>query len=387
MIYNTFNVTFYCRESKTNKQGLAPIELVIIINGERAVISLPRKEAPSRFKAALASKRNNDIKDYLDAVRKRLNDISTEMMEQGEMLSATTLKEYFAYGGVRRYTIDDLFNDYISIVKKKAGVEVTVKTYRKYLLAQEKFYTIIDKNKPATAITSTVIAEFMAGLKKEYNTVTANGYGQKVKTIVKYGMSKGLIKVDPFIGIHIRKGDMDIEFLTEEELNRIRDTDFQNDSLNRIRDIFTFQASSGLSYCDMAALTPSDIQFNDKGQAYIHKRRAKTKVYFTSVILPDGMAILEKYNYKLPTISCEKYNAYLKFIRNICGITKPLHTHIARHSYATRCINSGVRLEVVQRLLGHASMRISLHYARLLKSTILDEVEEAFNINSIYKEP
>lgn len=124
---------------------------------------------------------------------------------------------------------------------------------------------------PATAITSTVVAEYIRTIKLDYNQVTTNGYLQKVKTIVKYGMSKGLIKVDPFVGVRIRRGEMEVQFLSTEEVIRIRDTDFKNDSLNRIRDLFVFQASSGLSYCDMAALRPSDFQKTKDGYLFIHK--------------------------------------------------------------------------------------------------------------------
>ena len=378
MSHTTFNVSFYCRNSKANTKGLAPIELSIIINGERCIVTLPRKENPKQFKTAVSSKRGNDIKDYLEATRKRLNDITTEMMEQGILLNAQTLKEYFQYGGVKKLTVEGLFNEYINIIEKRVGIDMTARTYRKYLLARDKFYLYIDKQKPVSAITSAVIVNFMSALRKEYNTTTANGYGQKVKTIVKYAMSKGFITVNPFIGIHIRKGDMDIEFLTVEELERIRDTDFLNDSINRIRDLFVFQAASGLSYCDMASLSKEDIQYNEDGQPYIHKRRAKTKVYYTSVILKDGVDVLKRYNYKLPIISNTKYNASLKFIKSICDIDKPLHTHIARHSYATRCINEGVRLEVVAKLLGHTTTRITQHYARLLQSSIVEEVQSAF---------
>ena len=133
----------------------------------------------------------------------------------------------------------------------------------------------------------------------------------------------------------------------------------------------------------MAALEPGDYQYNDKGQIYIHKRRAKTGVYFTSVVLPDGIDILKKYDFKLPKISNQKYNASLKFIKEICKIEKPLHTHIARHSYATRCINMGIRLEVVAKLLGHSSTRLTQHYAKLLEKNIINEVQEAFD-NSIF---
>jgi len=44
MSRSTANVSFYCRESKKNKDGLAPIEQVIILNTRRCFIQLPRKD-------------------------------------------------------------------------------------------------------------------------------------------------------------------------------------------------------------------------------------------------------------------------------------------------------------------------------------------------------
>lgn len=379
----TLNVSFYCRPCKANKKGLAPIELSLIINGERAYITLPRKESPVTFKKYIGMKKMNPVKEYVEATRNRLNDIITEMMEDGVMLNTQTLTEYFRYGGVKRYTIKMLFDEYLSLLKKRVNNDLTPRSFRKYELSRDKFYTIISPNSPIGSITNTIIAEYMSMLKKTYNTPTANGYGQRIKTVLKYGMSKGIVKTNPFVNIHLRKNITHVEFLTDEELARIRDTELYNESLNRMRDLFIFQSSCGLSYCDMAALTPEDYKYNEKKQIYIHKKRAKTGVYFTSVILPDGIDILKKYDFKLPKISNQKYNAALKFIKEICKIEKPLHTHIARHSYATRCINMGIRLEVVAKLLGHSSTRLTQHYAKLLEKNIINEVQEAFD-NSIF---
>ncbi len=59
-------------------------------------------------------------------------------------------------------------------------------------------------------------------------------------------------------------------------------------------------------------------------------------------------------------------------------IDKPIFSHVARHTYATRCLNRGIRLEVVVKLLGHSTTRITQHYAKLLKDNILNEVKDAF---------
>ena len=47
---NTFNVSFVCRSSKVQKTGKAPVEMSIIINGQRTYLNLPRKEDPKEFK-------------------------------------------------------------------------------------------------------------------------------------------------------------------------------------------------------------------------------------------------------------------------------------------------------------------------------------------------
>ena len=60
MTRSTANVSFYCRESKIDKDGLAPIELVIVLNNRRSYIQLPRKEYPDQFKAQVKGKKRTD---------------------------------------------------------------------------------------------------------------------------------------------------------------------------------------------------------------------------------------------------------------------------------------------------------------------------------------
>jgi site-specific recombinase XerD len=378
MSRSTANVSFYCRESKKNRDGLAPIELVIILNTRRCFIQLPRKEYPSQFKAQLRGKKRTDLIDYLDGIRVRLNEIATSFLMEGQPLTADALKAYFKTGGYVVYTIEDLFNDYMHILSKRVGKDLTQKTYRKYEIARDKFYQIISPKEPVSAITKAVIMDYQASMNRYLDYVTTNGYCQRVKTIVQFGIDNGKIKINPFSGIHLRKGEKSVQFLSEEEVNRIRTTDFHNESLNRVRDLFVFQAASGLSYTDMAKLVPTDFQVTEDGQYYIHDKRNKTGVFYTAVILEQGVEILKKYHFKLPIIGNHKLNVYLKAIRDLCGIDKPIFSHVARHTYATRCLNRGIRLEVVAKLLGHSTTRITQHYAKLLKDNILNEVKDAF---------
>ena len=375
---NAANVSFYCRESKKNKDGTAPIEISLVINGKRCYVQLPRKEAPATFKREINSKKDNDLKDYLRSVRVRLNEIETAFLRDGQALTAESLRHYFKTGGFVIYTVGELFDDFMRILAKRVNVDLKPKTYRKYEIARDKFYKILPPTEPVTSITHAVIMDYQASMNQYLDYVTTNGYCQRVKTVVQFGIDNGRLKVNPFSGIKLRKGEKSVQFLTEEEVDKIRTTDFRNESLNRIRDLFVFQAASGLSYTDMAKLKPEDVQRAPNGQYYIHDKRNKTGVYYTAVILEQGVEILKKYNFQLPILSNHKMNVYLKTIRDLCGIDKPIFSHVARHTYATRCLNRGIRLEVVAKLLGHSTTRITQHYAKLLDKSILAEVEEAF---------
>ena len=166
------------------------------------------------------------------------------------------------------------------------------------------------------------------------------------------------------------------DYLTEQEIALLVGKELEIDRLDKVRDLAVFQISTGLSYADTQKLRPEDIRYTEDGTCYIYKQRQKTGVYYTAVVFPEGVAILNKYYNRLPSISNQKGNAYLKEIQTICGITKNLHFHLFRKTYGTRLLNRGVRLETVSKCLGHSSTQITqTSYAKLLKQTIIDEVK------------
>ena len=59
----TSTVQFYCRESKSNKQGFAPIEMSLIIAGERVFVNTHYKYPPKDFKRKINERKNNELKE------------------------------------------------------------------------------------------------------------------------------------------------------------------------------------------------------------------------------------------------------------------------------------------------------------------------------------
>ena len=57
------------------------------------------------------------------------------------------------------------------------------------------------------------------------------------------------------------------------------------------------------------------------------------------------------------------------------SLALPCIFHVARHTYATVCLSQGVRIENVSKMLGHTSIKMTQHYARVLDSSILEDMQ------------
>jgi site-specific recombinase XerD len=70
-------------------------------------------------------------------------------------------------------------------------------------------------------------------------------------------------------------------------------------------------------------------------------------------------------------------NSYLKEVADLCGITKNLTTHCARHTFATTVtLANKISMESVSKMLGHSSLKMTMKYARILDSTIGKEMDQ-----------
>ncbi len=102
--------------------------------------------------------------------------------------------------------------------------------------------------------------------------------------------------------------------------------------------------------------------------------RTKTRSTFTVPLLPPAIEILQKYVPQVsypdqpifPVLSNQKMNAHLKVIQEIAGISKNLHSHLPRHTFATTItLMNGVPIETVSKMLGHSKITMTQNYARV----------------------
>ena len=199
-------------------------------------------------------------------------------------------------------------------------------------------------------------------------------YHKKLKMFIKKAVEEGLLKTDPYKRLDIRKcgGDGLKRCLTPEEFKAFEKCSIPTPHLEKVRDLFVFQTYTMMGYSDLAAFDYAKCE-RSNGRVVYRSSRVKTGQPFTVALLGPALEILEKYDYKLPIITNEKYNMYLKGAVSFAGISKPVSTHWARHTGATLLVNAGMPMHIIQHILGHSSIRETERtYAKVLDETIVD---------------
>lgn len=192
----------------------------------------------------------------------------------------------------------------------------------------------------------------------------------------------GVLHHDPFANYHFHLELVDRGFLTDEEILKIVNKKLTIPRLSLVRDIFIFSCFTGLSYIDVANLTPEHL-VNMDDKPWIMTKRQKTNVESNILLLDIPKQIIAKYSNKthhdgklFPVLSNQKMNAYLKEIADICGIGKNLTFHMARHTFATMSLSKGVPMESVSKMLGHTNIKTTQIYARITNKKIEHDMEE-----------
>lgn len=374
----TLATRIYCRPSKADKSGKSPLELSIIVNGSRTFFNLPHPKVDSEV--FNRKRRPKELQEYCDTIQASVNTIILDMTKAGIPITAAALKRFISTGGVQSYKIGDLFRDVLALLSKKVGIDMNDNTYRKYEVVRDLFLKNHPTDMEVTSITPAVMQEFYLDLQKEYKTATATAYFTRMKTMVKYAMDNGYLKINPFQGIKVRYERKAIDYLTDAEIKAIAEADIDNTSLAAVRDAFLLQVFSGLSFVDLEHLKEEDIKLTSDGTHYISKSRIKTGVQYTSVILPEGVQILMRNGYKMKVISNQKMNTYLKQVAILAGVDHRLVTHLGRKTYGHILLNRGVRIESVAKALGHASSKTTQkYYAEVMSNTVINEVAMAFS--------
>ena len=368
-----WNISFCCRVAKVTKDGLAPIELVITIDGQRSFKRLSMKVSPEEFKRSITCKRDNYIKQYCDNERRKVYDIFRKLEMLGMPITPAIVKEALDNKGITTsYRLSNLQEDFTAIVSRRVGVDLCLNVYKKYERMMRYVVEFLG-NKECRLITNSDMKRMVADMKAKYQNSTFANLWVIVKSFIVYGINNNRIPNDNlFATIKVVKKPKKVEYLTMDELDRIRKATYSTPSLQRIADFAILEANLGLAYCDLVNIKREDIKEHN-GIRYIQKQRAKTGVEYITVVGDEALEILERYNYDI-SITNQSYNRFLKIVAQQAGVEKPLHSHLLRHTFAHHQLNEKhLNIATVSKMLGHTNLKQTMHYCQKHTNTILEE--------------
>lgn len=203
-------------------------------------------------------------------------------------------------------------------------------------------------------------------------------YHRTLRSMLTRAVKFGILETNPYDRVRgeFRKGIKEnVEFLTEEEIAAIESLrPVAGTQVAMARDLFVFQLYTGLSYSDAQAFDISNYKYMD-GRWVAVGTRIKTGVPYVSQLLPQAVEVLSRYGMQVPKVGNAQYNESLKTIQHALGIRTRLHTHLARHTFATRALAMGVKIENVSKMLGHTNITQTQRYAKVLAESVHKDFE------------
>lgn len=203
-------------------------------------------------------------------------------------------------------------------------------------------------------------------------------YHRTLRAMLSRAVKMGIIDANPYDRLRgeFRKGIKEnVEYLTEAEIAAFESLHpMPGTQAAAARDLFVFQLYTGLSYSDAQAFDIGDYKEIDG--KWVHTgTRIKTGVPYVNQLLPPVIEVLGRYGWQAPKILNSDYNKCLKILAAAVGIETRLHSHLARHTFATRMLRLGVKIENLSKMLGHSNITQTQKYAKVMAQSVHDDFE------------
>ena len=386
LIYMITVNTVFDHRNRTRRGKPGAIEIRIIHNRRSQYVSTGIRVKASEFRdGRIINRPDSDIlNERLSIIRTRIEAYVNDAIKSGA-IDMSRIKAYITTGVLPSETKTE-FLDWFGQKYKKLPVSADRKKHYKSTLLKLIEY---DRIKTWGDISKASIIEFDTWLHnltchssrypdvaKRLDTSTIYNQHKNLKRMLRLAVDTGLLQENPYDrlkGKFSRGEKENIEYLDDDDIRRI--TDFRPSDTTRLRiarDIFVCQMYTGMSFADVLKADLADYQYKDGKYTKVGKR-TKTGSLYVSQLLPPVVEVLEKYNGRLPHISNQEYNRLLKQMGEILNIKIKLHSHLARHTFATLMLRNGVPVASLQSMLGHRKITQTMKYAKILSDTVSGE--------------
>jgi integrase len=169
-----------------------------------------------------------------------------------------------------------------------------------------------------------------------------------------------------------------------------------NARLERVRDVFCFSCFTGLRFSDTVTVNRGNVR---GAELFITTR--KTSDNLSIPLSEQATSLLVKYDCKLPSISQQKTNDYIKELGKLAGIDEPteltkhrgaaevkktepkykfMTTHTARRTFVTLALERGMRAETVKAITGHKDDKSFKNYIKITDKIKILEMQKVWSV-------
>lgn len=296
---------------------------------------------------------NESLKLFVEKMRDHYNRLRNDFPEKKFNEITVDLKE-FAKNDISPIYSDknkpllEVYDEYIR-VKSKTRSYRTIQKYETLKAALEDFQEkknypltfesmnldflnkFIDylQTKPATGRMKTRAKGQQTGLLND----TVDKYVSNIKDFLRWSYDMGKHQSTHFMKNSFRferdrakEPKQDIVTLRLKELTDLYYYDLSNDKrLERVRDVFCFGCFTGQRWSDITAFDKKQLYVDSEGVTHwrfeAYKTGKITDIPLVGFFAP-ALEILKKYDYKLPEISSQKFNKYIKEVGGVVELNR-----------------------------------------------------------------
>lgn len=193
-------------------------------------------------------------------------------------------------------------------------------------------------------------------------------YFEKLRACINKAYREGIITDNPLKRVgSIKREESKREYLTLEEVQRLVETDCDNEVVKRA---FLFSCLTGLRKSDIMQLRWGDVhKEGDYTRITFRQRKTGGQEYLDITheareLMGEERGAEELVFDTFPSMST--VSAVVKVWTARAGIRKHITFHSARHTFATMMLTLGTDLYTVSKLLGHRDIKTTEIYAKIV---------------------
>ena len=393
------SITTVLRLDKTNKKGFSPVHFRIIKNRKiRYITSGVRLKNNQWDKKNGRVKSNhpnsNRINSFLSTKFSAIQDSVFESEANSKSLSTADLKDH-VFGKTSPDFLAYAF-EYIKRAYRSKGKASTYDRYHATLTKLQKYRG--KRSLSFNEVTVRFLKQYEQYLREDRGNMT-NTIGKELKSIrriINEAINDQIFPYEknPFHRFRITWESTTKVYLEEHELKAIESFEVTPGSVRAChKDMFVFSCyAGGLRISDLCLM--KWIYFNG---THINMKTRKTNTVISIKLPKAALEILYRYKkedsapgdfifpilkpidlinkdkiHKIINARNVMMNKNLKLIAEDLGLQKHITFHTSRHTFATRALSKGMKLHHVGSVMGHASVKTTEVYAKIINKDLDD---------------